>query len=138
MTSPLAVLERTFRPIDPPLRPVTGCRDCGVVLAGVYLLVKRDEIVYIGSTADILRRLYAHVSDRRRRQRFSKRFDRVLWLELPAAVIAHYEGALVRALRPPGNSVVHVRKFDAHDAEILYGLGLRDELAIDEIAWEAA
>jgi hypothetical protein len=136
MTSPLAILSRTFRPIDLPTRVPKTCATCGTAVVGLYLLVSSDEIVYVGSSIDVATRLYVHVTERTRMERdnwqWGKRFDRALYLPLPGAVLPHYEGALIRALAPPANG--RPPRDRGHDAEILHGLGLRDELRDAEIA----
>jgi DNA-binding XRE family transcriptional regulator len=108
--TPLEILSGQFRELDlPHERP----RDAPL-LCGVYLLAAADEIVYIGSSTDIIVRAWNH-------QR-SKSFDRLLWVWLPSAVHPYYEGAFIRAIRPPLNRSAPV---DArYDAEILDGFGL--------------
>lgn len=130
MTSALTILERTFRPLDLPRHARNGCATCGTAMIGVYLLVDGDDISYVGSSTDILRRLYDHGLYRQTRP-----FDRALYLSLPRLVIPHYEGALIRALRPRTNGRTAPRD-RGHDAEILFGLGLRDALPADELAVE--
>lgn len=100
----------------------------GVTICGVYVLVDKDEIVYIGSSVDIRKRVYAH-----RRERA---FNRALSMSLPRNIMHVYEAALIRCLRPAGNMLVPGIG-DLFDAEILYGLGLRDTLTEDDIVrWE--
>lgn len=91
---------------------------------GVYFVVARQRIIYVGQSTDIHGRLYQHRSELR------GRFEGALWLPLPAAVLGHYEGAFIRALRPKLN-----RSAPAHygyDNEILEGFGLRPH--VDEAA----
>lgn len=136
--SPLEILERSFRPIEIPSRMYVGCKKCGTALSGVYLLINKDEIVYCGSSIDISTRIYDHDVERRRGKKrnggykHAKNFDRVLCLALPPAVLLFYEGALTRALRPRYTKKCPTDS--AYDAEILYGLGLRDTLTDDDIA----
>ena len=129
VSSPLNILARTFRPVDLPRRVQAGCSRCGSALVGVYLLIAREEVTYVGTSTDIIHRLYGQLLDRRRRR---KRFDRALWLPLPASVLSHYRGALIRALRPKHNG--KAPRSHGYDAEILWGLGLKDELSDEEIA----
>jgi hypothetical protein len=129
MNSPLDILARTFRAIDLPDGAPQTCATCGTALVGVYLLVENDEIVYIGSSIDIARRLYGHGLHVQTRP-----FDRALWLPLPARMLRHYEGALIRALRPRYNG--RAPASHGYDAEILWGLGLKAELSEEEIATE--
>ncbi len=137
--SALSILERSFRPIEVPSRPYVGCQRCGTAVSGVYLLIDGDEVVYVGSSTDIISRIYKHDAGRRREQRdeewrFGKKFDRVICLSVPLAVHPAYEGALIRALKPRYSAKCPVDS--AHDAEILYGLGLRSDLTTDDIDWQ--
>jgi len=112
----LEILERSFRSIEPP----TSSPRC-LARADIYLLIDSDEVVYVGSSHDVDRRLYAHVVTQRSRAD-AKRFDRALWLALPVAVHPHYEGAFVRALCPIGNRTCPAHQ--GHDSEILDGFGI--------------
>jgi hypothetical protein len=138
VTSSLAILERSFRPIDVP----TVFRSIGrVPFAGVYLQIKRNQIVYIGASIDVYRRLYMHGwKQRRSRVRRTanadrKSFDRAVWLPLPSSMLPFYEGALIRALTPKQNLDIPQTRC-VHDAEILYSLGLHSDLTTDDIAWQ--
>jgi DNA-binding XRE family transcriptional regulator len=108
--TPLEILSRQFRELDLPReRP----RDAAI-LCGVYLLIEGEDVVYIGSSSDILVRAWNHHR--------SKSFDRLLWVRMPSAVHPYYEGAFIRAIRPPLNRSA---PGDArYDAEILEGFGL--------------
>ena len=124
----LEILERSFRPLELPERGYgTTCAKCGTEICGVYILVDEDEIVYVGSSVNIHRRVYA--------QKREKSFERALFLALPRKVIRRYEAALIRGLSPEDNVVIPGID-DAYDAEILYGLGLRDTLTEDDIVWQ--
>ena len=141
MTNALAILERSFRPIAlasslgrgrhgrQPKRPYIG----------VYLLIRERQIVYIGSSVWMPERIWSHCDGRRKLEAgtttHGKRFDRAMCLPLPASVIRFYEGALIRALVPEYTKDLRVGS-PGYDAEILYGLGLRDELTTDDIAWQ--
>lgn len=134
MTSALAILEGTFRAIELPQHtPRVDPQLCGV-----YLLLLVDEIVYVGSSIDVLSRLWTHRIDAKAtsRRTLAKQFDRAAWLPIPRSVMHHYEGALIRALRPKHNLGGSPMGY-GFDAEILYGLGLRDELTAADIT-EAA
>jgi hypothetical protein len=108
--------------------------------AGVYLLIDRGEVVYIGSSEDVDDRVLDHVCGRPTNWRSGserKVFDRALHIELRADVMEHYEGALIRAFRPRYNlrAPVHL----GNDASLLADLGLigpHDEVAADE-SWRA-
>lgn len=91
---------------------------------GVYLLLDGGRVVYVGSSGDVPVRVGAHFDQARARQdkRFCKQFDDALWLSLPYKVLPHYEGALIRGLRPRYNLVAPAG--GKHDREILDGLDL--------------
>lgn len=42
--SALAILERSFRPIEVPSRPYVGCQRCGTAVSGVYPLIGGGEV----------------------------------------------------------------------------------------------
>lgn len=115
--SPLAILSRTFRPIEVPVhRPRIH-----IERVGVYMLVDGDLITYVGSSANVEQRLHQHAVSMRS-DGSDKRFDRAMWVALPAAVHRHYEGAFIRALCPRDNGVAPSSR--GHDDEILDGFGL--------------
>jgi DNA-binding transcriptional regulator YiaG len=114
--TPLEILSRTFRELPLPVRQPQTCDHCNPPRSGVYLLADSGMIVYVGSSTDIVGRIRWH------RSSSDKRFNLAMWMALPARVLEHYEGALIRALSP-----VHNRKAPRHvgyDNEILSGLGL--------------
>lgn len=128
---PLEILRRSFRNAEIPDSTPVG-RLFG---SGVYLLVDGNgDIVYVGASSQIEWRLYAHASGERGIER--KVFDRALWMPLPALVHHHYEGALIRALAPKYNR--RAPRNRGYDAEILWGLGLREDLKAGDIAKRAA
>lgn len=102
--------------------------------SGVYVLVEKSRVVYIGSSVNIDQRVEGH-------RRFTekhlprKNFDSVYWLAVPETLAIHYEGALIRHFNPPLNGQNPRNK--GHDAEILFGLGLTDSLDEDGVRWEA-
>lgn len=128
--SVLAILERSFRLLDLPARASPGCPNCGTACCGIYLLVEREEVVYVGSSVDICNRLYHH-------KREHKEFDRVLWYPLPSKVLRIYEGAFMRYLNPRDN-IATPPKGDRFDLEIIDGFGLdpAQRLPSNEIAEE--
>ncbi len=117
----LEILQRTFRPIAVPTSLPQVCTMCSPSRSGVYLLVHRSKIVYVGSSSDVEARLYAH-RGLNRSGVDHKVFTTALCMRLPERVLGHYEGALIRALRPRYNR--NVPKYAGHDNEILDGLGL--------------
>lgn len=117
--------------VDFPLPPPPPAR--GPI--GVYLLISNGSVIYVGATSNIAARVANHAyganSDQPRKR--PKAFDRVVWIALATADVSAYEGALIRALRPPLN-----RRAPApcgRDAEILARLGLPGH---DEVAAQAA
>lgn len=127
MTS-LEILKWTFGPVrHQSARPSSS---------GVYLLINGGEIVYVGASRNVPCRIgnWAGRKDGRRRDVFE--WDQALWLALPWSVATTYEHALIRELTPRHNE--RVNDETEHDAEILYCLGLRDELSEDDVRWEAA
>lgn len=116
MTS-LEILSHTFRPINVPTSKLARLPP----LVGIYLLVDFDAITYVGSSADVVERLYQHAKEMRTAAS-GKQFDRALWTPLPLAVHPHYEGAFIRALCPRDNW--SCPKHLGHDAEILDGFGI--------------
>lgn len=135
VSSPLTIIERSFRGIRPP-----ALRDRTLPFkSGVYLLVDAADIVYVGSSTDLDSRLYDHTLDRRTsKPHDAKRWDRALWLPLPVRVHGYYEGALIRGLRPRYNRGAprHV----GWDNEILDGLGLptHDDESAAAQEWSAS
>lgn len=83
--------------------------------SGVYLLIDRGEIVYVGRTSDLDVRIEQH-------QDGGKFFQVVLWRQIPVAEQPNYESALIRALRPRLNKFIPCRS-DQH-AEIVAEFGL--------------
>lgn len=132
MTSQLEILERSFRRIGFPESPGT-IHD--MPFSGVYLLTKARDIVYVGASKNIRRRLYAHGWKQRRRTSRDREFESAMWLALPRKVLPDYEGALLRALKPKLNWLIPQTRGSC-DHEILYGLGLRETLSDKWIDWQ--
>lgn len=85
---------------------------------GVYILLNSTQrAVYVGQTTDIDRRIVHH--------RSRKNFKSAVWLEVAEEDLLDYEGALIRALNPRGNSRAYGRL--TRDAEILASLGLEPD-----------
>lgn len=115
MTSTLTVLASVFGDVPVTARPR---------YVGVYLLIRRGEIVYVGQSTDIEARVAAHrvLPKKPTLRRRALRFDRALWFALHDHDLGLYEGALIRALRPRFN-----RGAPAHtglDNEVLRRFGL--------------
>lgn len=123
--SALDVLERTFRPV--PLRSSTFQQ------SGVYALIYRDEVVYVGVSRNVSGRVGGWCGRKSRREGELFDWDRALWMPVPWSVAALYEHALIRELSPAFNS--RCNDPTEHDEEILFGLGLRETLDIGSVAW---
>ena len=100
-------------------------------LCGVYFLFRQNEIVYIGQSINVIQRIGAHVTERK------KRFDRVLYLPCPQGLLDFYERELIFQFKPRYN-----RQYleTAHSAEkfILYALSeAPDGLRLPEIVTKA-
>lgn len=110
--TPLEAVSQRFAEYAPPTQRV-----------GIYLLVSDGEIVYVGSSTDVDTRIATHYREARLAdQETRKVFDRALWYPRPESVLAHYEGALIRALRPKYNA--RAPRGGVHDAEIIDGFDL--------------
>lgn len=62
---------------------------------GIYFLMKRGQIEYIGKTEDVYRRLGDHIN--------VKEFDDVMFLPTALHPLQSYEEACIRIFRPPLN-----------------------------------
>ena len=72
------------------------------IIAGVYFLFDGKEIVYVGQSADIFRRIYEHSSGRAKGEK--KKFDTWEYIEIPdEAERFRAEHLLILALRPKYN-----------------------------------
>lgn len=85
---------------------------------GVYILIQSDEVVYVGSSADIDARLYDHIKGNPK-----KTFDRAIWIPIPEGDLEAYEGAITRAFAPRYNS--YTKRDSSRDVEILSMFGLQ-------------
>jgi hypothetical protein len=101
--TPLEILSRQFLELDI------------VRTGGVYLLIRRDEIVYVGSSCNVTTRVASHIHK-------GMKFDRVLWFPLPRKRAMAAEGAITRWLSPRLN--YHTSTYTGNDSAILVGLGL--------------
>lgn len=127
--TPLEILSFQFNRLELSVPKPRGTHD--PVISGVYILINGDEIVYVGSSFHICARVRTHLSEAR------INFGDVLYMELPRRLADIYEAALVRFLEPRNNARGWVHRDRSADAEILYGLGLRESLAIEEVRWES-
>lgn len=135
MPTPLEILSMSFRVFDLDTQDRIACPRCNPTSVGVYVLILGGQVAYIGSSVNVYARIMAHRSNSRRANLPGpKRFDGALVLPLPAGVLKAYEGALIRTLRPRFNVASHGDQ--SSDAEILYGLGMRDTLTEDEVSWQ--
>ena len=72
------------------------------IIAGVYFLFDGKDIVYVGQSADIFRRIYEHSSGRAKGEK--KKFDTWEYIEIPdEAERFRAENLLILALRPKYN-----------------------------------
>lgn len=132
--TPLEILSFQFSRLELVVPKPRGTHD--PVIAGVYVLVDGDQIVYVGSSFHICARIRTHLSEAGIGRSYSKRFDRVIYMELPRRLADIYEAALVRFLEPRNNARGWVHRDRSADAEVLYGLGLCESLAIEDVQWE--
>lgn len=126
MTS-LEILSRLFIPFDPRGRLGGMARKRR---SGVYLMIIGSGISYIGSSLDMDLRFASHAERRHAGLIF---YERVLWMPIPKSERVAYEGALIRALRPPGNRCTPSTHTTSLDNEILASLGIRPHGRHDDI-----
>jgi len=69
-------------------------------LSGVYCLLKRSKVMYVGQSRNLLARIGTHVKT------YRKQFDSILFSSVPLKNLDRVEGFLIRALRPPLNRVI--------------------------------
>lgn len=90
---------------------------------GVYFLFDGDEIVYVGQSTDVPKRVAAHASRRDSKiRRRSKKWDRSTWIPLSIGDLDAYEGALIRRLTPRYNT--SAPSDSSRDVEICAALDL--------------
>jgi len=66
-------------------------------ICGVYFLLFRGQVVYVGQSKDVVARINRHIDEH------LKEFDRVLYLPCPAELLDYYEKRLIVLLRPQYN-----------------------------------
>lgn len=128
--SQLDILARMFVPISLPVNGVEAHH--APRLSGVYLLVNRQSIIYVGKSTHLSERLHSHIAY----QHPEWVFDRVLWLDVPRRHLREYESTLIRALRPEHNWMATT--YRGHDNGILksLGLGIHPEGTDVQSEWE--
>ncbi len=80
---------------------------------GVYLLLRENVVVYVGSSVDVVTRVASHRSGWER-----KDFHRAIFFPCHPAKRLEIEGVLIRFFVPEYNSVVHAPPFQDSDAKI--------------------
>jgi len=112
------VRERARERRKPPEALTSKCLeiDLETLRSGVYLLLRGDDIVYVGSSVGVAGRASQHVRDPR------KQFDRVIFLPVDEDKLLDVEGALIRYFHPEHNGNAPV--YRGFDAEILRAIGL--------------
>jgi len=72
-------------------------------LCGVYFLIHRSRVVYVGQSVNIMARIADHA-------RSSKTFDRAHWVLCPEKDLSELEATYIDALKPPLNLAKPQRK----------------------------
>lgn len=101
---------------------------------GVYLLLRNDVVVYVGSSNNVSSRVGDHVRERGRS--YGKDFDSVVYLPCDADRRLLIEGALIRLLRPERNG--NAPADGGADASVLKELGLVPHPRTDEMSKKRA
>ena len=66
---------------------------------GIYFLIHRDEVVYVGQSVNVLARVMQHVREG------IKKFDAVFYLDVSVAALSAVEYAFIQYLTPKYNGV---------------------------------
>lgn len=90
--------------------------------AGIYFLVKGDEVVYAGQSVGPVARVISH------RNEGAKNFDYAVFLPVPKERLDEVEGAFIRVLKPALNSGYPYPK-TGKETEVLAEYGLSREAA---------
>jgi len=113
----MAPAPRTKLPKPSDFRPeselVEGERE-----PGIYLLLQRGDVVYVGQTSHLLLRLLQHRAERK------KQFDKALVYTMTSSTESDrlwVEGALICLYRPPANRAWNVGMSDGKCWEIGFG-----------------
>ena len=99
--------------------PAAGLRPVkmdSVIKCGVYFLMQRSRVVYVGSSININERVAAHAK--------TKQFSRAAWIELPVNQLFEAERNWILTLKPPLNGCV-----DAYGNRRYYAPG-RDQIPV--------
>lgn len=79
---------------------------------GIYILLLRDQAVYVGTSSNVWKRVRTHVSNARLRpdHQNSMRFDRAVWFPVDGTPYhrAIREGNLIRVLAPQCNKSARI------------------------------
>lgn len=98
------------------LKDVPGVREIPVFNdTGVYFLLSGDEVVYVGQSVSVHRRVASHVG------RFH--FDRVVWIPVDGVALDATEAAFIRLFNPEENRGVPTTD-DSLDQQILAAHGV--------------
>lgn len=81
--------------------------------SGVYMLVRDNRVVYVGSSIEVINRVGSHRIGYARKQ-----FDRAFFLPCQANERLEIEGALIRFFLPEYNSVPHAPPYTDQDDQI--------------------
>jgi hypothetical protein len=100
------------------LSATTGWTEAPTPRSGIYILVVGDEIVYVGSTRNIVSRIGSHAN--------RHDFDRAFWIEMPHERAHVIEGALIRALNPAWCKTCPNPRGES-DIELLHGFGIEPD-----------
>jgi hypothetical protein len=79
---------------------------------GIYFLISKGQILYVGKSTDVEFRLGQH------RARRKIEFDSVFIIECPATELARLEARYIRTLRPPLNSAIPLAVLPSPAAEL--------------------
>lgn len=90
--------------------------------AGIYFLVKGEEVIYAGQSVCPIARVIGH------RAEGIKEFDYAVFLPVPKERLDEVEGAFIRVLKPPLNSGYPYPK-TGKEADVLAAYGLPREAA---------
>ena len=95
----------------PEIREIKNLRQMNTADAspGVYFLVKKNKVVYVGQSVTPYARIASHRD---------KKFDSAYMIPVPSSMLNAVEGALIRAMNPPLNS---------GDKNIAIGPGKRED-----------
>lgn len=109
--SVLDSLKVSLRELPPETRPR---------FVGIYFLISKGVVVYVGKSTDIEQRMIAHWSARNSKNpRTRMRFDEARWLPVDEQDLTAYEGAILRSLAPRYNRIAHPSKRDSEIVELL-------------------